>query len=359
MHYLIKGLTLLLLITACENQQRAEKQPTFDLKVEVVDSGTQALLQAFARDEQGALYLSGHDNMAGAFNEAKDRMQWWGLPTGLDTLQFRDLDVRAGVKLVMSAGTGSNSRIYRQAGDSEPWQEVFRAEGVAFLNSIAFVSDSYAIAFGDAVDEVPYILESRDVGQTWQRIDAERLPAALADEGGFAASGSSILVLDEQRVLIATGNAAVSRMLISEDGGGSWRAMTTDLPGGPSRGACGVVRGVGEVVWLFGGDLSVPQDSSARLQAYDVKADSLHPVQLPAFKGAIYGYSVLQGAEMGQELHAAANPNGLFVRRGAEGAWVRQDSLSYWALVSSEKHIFAAGPQGRIRILSISEPAGP
>ena len=68
------------------------------------------------------------------------------------------------------------------------------------------------------------VLVTSDGGRTWRRVAANRLPAALPGEGGFAASGTCAVVRPNGRAWIATGNGPRSRVLTTSDYGESWSA---------------------------------------------------------------------------------------------------------------------------------------
>lgn len=328
-------------LIACENKSKKRALFQHHYYAAAADS---ALLQAFEVDDSNTLWVSGHQRSYGWLEG--DEWQFRKVPTD-SGLQFRDISVRNGVILLMSAGSGSDSRIYRATDKEGPWQEVYvGTQDEVFLNSIAFMDDEKVIAFGDSYDEVPFLLESLDAGVSWNRIASDRLPAALEYEGGFASSGSSILVVDSLTALIGTGNAEKARLLITEDGAKSWRAKETDLPGGEMRGACGVFGKNSSRIWIFGGDLSASITSGQKIQGFNLKKDSLHLAQTTTFDGSIYGFAEHKVEDTFWQI--AANPNGLFLKKQNQFDWIRADSSAYWAVVSKEKHIFAAGPEGRL-----------
>jgi photosystem II stability/assembly factor-like uncharacterized protein len=64
-------------------------------------------------------------------------------------------------------------------------------------------------------------------------VPAAGLPAALDNEGAFAASGTNVTVMGKDHVWIGT---SVSRVLRSADGGRTWSAATTPLATNESAG---------------------------------------------------------------------------------------------------------------------------
>ena len=62
------------------------------------------------------------------------------------------------------------------------------------------------------------------------------LPAALPNEGFFAASGTNVTVAAPNHVWLGTGAASEARVLHSSDGGRTWAVSKTPLAAGPSAG---------------------------------------------------------------------------------------------------------------------------
>jgi photosystem II stability/assembly factor-like uncharacterized protein len=83
----------------------------------------------------------------------------------------------------------------------------------------------------DSVDGRLVVLQTTD-GARWNRVPPESLPAALAGEGAYAASGTNIAIV-ERSVWFAT---TASRVIRSSDGGRTWAAASTPLPTGASTG---------------------------------------------------------------------------------------------------------------------------
>ena len=78
-----------------------------------LESGTDALLQAVSPVDASVVWVSGH---AGAVLRAVDGgVTWQGRPVQtLDSLEFRDIHAfDADRAVILSAGTGAESRIYR------------------------------------------------------------------------------------------------------------------------------------------------------------------------------------------------------------------------------------------------------
>lgn len=157
---------------------------------------------------------------------------------GADKLDFRDVDaVSETTAYILSIGAGAASRIYKTTDAGATWTLQFtNQEPKGFFDAMAFWDADRGLAFGDSIDGRFEILATSNGGRTWARIPAERLPAALPNEGAFAGSGTNVAVLAPGRVWIGTGAAARCRVLRSGDRGRTWIIAETPVAASPSAG---------------------------------------------------------------------------------------------------------------------------
>lgn len=159
--------------------------------------------------------------------------------------QIRDaaaLDFRAVVAFssdeafLMSSGPGGQSRIYHTADGGRDWQLEFTNQNPqGFFDAMAFWDSKHGIVLGDPVpdekDKLKFELLETEDGRNWQRIRASRMPDAIAGEGAFAASNSSLAILrsgNDPDIWFATGGK-VARVFHSPDRGQSWTVVETPI----------------------------------------------------------------------------------------------------------------------------------
>ncbi len=163
---------------------------------------------------------------------------WQKLTVTSDALDFRDVDaIDAQTAYVLAIGNGPASRIYKTTDAGKTWTMQFKnEEPKAFLDAMSFWDANNGIVFGDSVDGQLYILTTNDGGRVWSRVPAKNLPAALENEGAFAASGTNIAVFGKSNAWIGTGAASRARVLRTADGGRTWQVSDTPLAAGSSSG---------------------------------------------------------------------------------------------------------------------------
>lgn len=148
-------------------------------------------------------------------------------------LDFRDVDAFSDrIAYVLSIGNGAASRIYKTVDGGSSWSlQLANTDPRVFLDAMAFWGPNAGIAFSDSVDG-QFVLFMTTDGRTWSRIPADRLPAALPNEGAYAASGTNVALHGDQ-VWIGT---TASRVLHSPDRGRTWRVTQTAIPTSESAG---------------------------------------------------------------------------------------------------------------------------
>ncbi len=108
--------------------------------------------------------------------------------------------------LILSAG--SPGLILRTEDAGSTWEEVYRDDSPAiFFDAFGFHGPR-GLAFSDAQGKYLGMIETRDSGKTWQPW-AEQTASlqVIENQGGFAASGSCLKMIDSSEVVIVLGGA--------------------------------------------------------------------------------------------------------------------------------------------------------
>jgi photosystem II stability/assembly factor-like uncharacterized protein len=317
-------------------------------------SGTDRLLQAVSPVSAEVIWVSGH---GGRWGRSLDGGATWesGVVPGQDSLQFRDVHaVHADTALLLSAGPGELSRIYRTVDGGGNWAEVWRnRDPDAFYDCLDLWAPEAAgaprrgVAFSDAVDGRFGILVSEDGGATWALLPEGAIPAAQEGEGGFAASGTCVLNHGPRHGWIGTGAAPSPRVLRTRDGGRSWEAAPTPLPGGDFSGITSLAFRDSLTGWAFGGNLGEPGGRSVNV-ARTTDGGATWTATTPSrMAGALYGGVVVPGTD--PPVLVTVGPAGADLSLDGGGSWTALDSVPYWGLgFASAEAGWLVGPGGRI-----------
>lgn len=176
----------------------------------------------------------------GTFARTTDGGKTWAVGTvpGAEKLDFRDVEAfGADTAYLLSAGPGEDSRIYKTTDDGKTWKLQFKnAEPKAFFDAVAFWDERHGIALSDPVAGKFLLVATDDGGATWTPLPEKSRPAAMTNEGCFAASGTCLITRGENDVWFCTGGAKATRVFRSGDRGKSWEVGETPLLAGVESG---------------------------------------------------------------------------------------------------------------------------
>ena len=107
--------------------------------------------------------------------------------------------------VVMAAGPGDRSRLYRTSDGGRSWSLVLSNTFEAgFFNGIAFWDERRGVLTGDPIDGALFVMRTDDGGATWERLPPAILPPVDSAEYGFAASGTHFEVCGDRHIWIGT-----------------------------------------------------------------------------------------------------------------------------------------------------------
>ena len=151
-----------------------------------------------------------------------------GKVAGAESLDFRGLHaIDSRSALLMSIGSGAQSRIYKTVDAGAHWQLLFtNPDAKGFFDSIAFWDAAHGIVVGDAVEGHMTVFTTEDGGAHWSHRET---PAAVEGEGAFAASNSCLVVRGTAEAWFGTGGKNAARVFHSTDGGRSWTVAATPI----------------------------------------------------------------------------------------------------------------------------------
>ncbi len=350
-HRLLSAIVFVAAMGACSAAPRSDVPPSIPLDVPVLtpqQSGTSALLQAVSAVNDRVVWVSGH---SGTWAKTIDGGSTWvtGRVPGADTLQFRDVHAfGADTAFLMSAGSGELSRIFRTIDGGRTWtQQHLNREPEAFFDCMTFWDARTGVVFSDAVAGHHFMLRTVDGGEHWERIATERLPAAAAGEGGFAASGTCITSVGKGTALAGTGNAPQAHVLKTTDMGLSWTARTVPVVSGEAAGIASVafrdaLHGV-----ALGGEIGKAAARGDYVAVTTDGGETWTPGGRFTFAGPAYGGAYATG--VARPPLVAVGPGGADISRDDGRSWSRLDTLAYWSIgFASPRAGWAVGPRGRI-----------
>lgn len=318
-----------------------------EIKTSALTSGTDALLQAISIVDDQTAWISGHKATFVRTTDAGNSWQVFRYEL-IDSLQFRDIHALSADEIVlMSAGPGAMSRIFKFHMDRGFEQTYLMEDSLGFLNTIEFWDHQTGLAFGDSFGGQLFVLKTTDGGNSWQRIDPTKLPAAGNGEGGFAASGTCISVRPGGKAWIATGAGGNARILFTPDFGESWQYFDTPMVKGDAAGTTSIHMLSDALGTIVGGDLMQADQHTSNTAVTRDGGKTWELTQLPNTKGAFYGSDLIS---MGDgHLWIACGPNGIDYSNDLGMSFQTLDTLNYWAVDLHQSGFgYASGTKGKI-----------
>jgi photosystem II stability/assembly factor-like uncharacterized protein len=312
--------------------------------------------------------------VGGTWVKTTDGGRSWqaGTVAGAESLQFRDVQgVSENVAYLLSAGTGTDSRIYKTENGGQSWSLQFQNQDpAAFYDCFAFWTPRRGLATSDSVNGRFPALRITD-GETWNDI-GDRLPTAQPGEASFAASGTCVATQGRKQAWIATGGAAQARILATADSGDTWQAYDTPTVQGTATSGVFTVGFRDPRHGMLGaGELAAPTAFADTVARSQDGGKSWQLTSRPPFPGAVYGLSYVldhrfqeDAAEGNLENEERYRPEDrrVVITGPAGTAWSADEgdawfSLSgvtnYWAVAfASPRAGWLVGTEGRILKIS-------
>lgn len=309
------------------------------------ESGTEAQLRGISAVSTQVAWASG---TKGTVVRTVDSGRHWtrvGVP-GAEALDFRDIQAfDENTAFVLSAGPGEQSQIYKTTDGGDHWQLQFtNHEPKAFYDCFAFWNRNHGIALSDSVNGNFLLLTTQD-GKHWSPLHPRQLPAALPDEGAFAASGTCLITLGGNDVWFATGGPA-ARAFHSADRGQTWTVSPTPVrSGAASQGIFSLAFWNKENGVAVGGDY---KDPASTMNNAAITSDG-GKTWAPATKGPAGYRSAVAVVPGHPRLLIAVGTTGSDYSVDGGETWQPLDVFEYNAVgFAGPDAGWAVGPKGRI-----------
>jgi len=264
---------------------------------------------------------------------------------GAENLDFRSLYVLdENTIILVSAGESEKGQtcIYRSQNQGKDWELVYKPiQAGIFLDGIKFWDKEKGLILGDPIQGRFFILYTSDSGKHWDTLPGGQMPIAGSDEGAFAASNTSLFLLDKGLAWFGTGGNTGGRIFKSLNYGKDWTAYPTPIQKGKTSGIFSVYFLNHQMGWASGGNYKNLQDTlNNNLETHDGGITWEHPSEsIPS--GYIESFLYLSPKNL-----LAIGPNGTSLYNKDLGKWKAVDSLAFHALSKYKNSIWAIGPNG-------------
>ena len=333
-------------------------------------SGTGASLRGVHAVDAMDAWASGTGGTIVRTEDGGNHWQTCAVPKSAGKLDFRSVwawDTQHA--MVMASGSGDQSRLYSTHDGCRTWRLVFtnpNADG--FWDGLQFDGTRFGLILGDPVRGTFTLFATYDGGSHWTRQLDPCLRTIEAQQGAFAASNQSMVVLPIHAVDDQVGSAANHQVWFGTSGGWLYglqlapKRMIDTQSGcvhlqplsalhGAGAGIFAVAFHDGEDSVVVGGDYTKARDG-ADSAAYTTDGKTWHvAVQPPA------GYRSTVAWNAGEQAWIAAGPSGSDISRDGGKTWQALDDGKWNALdlpfiVGSDGHIARLVSWGQLRAIN-------
>lgn len=228
-NYRISFFLLLIILASCSSKNDILNKLKLGQVSEYSISGQPSLRGVDVLDSK-VVWISGSK---GSFARSLDAGNTWKIgKINNDTLlDFRDIHAFS-AESAIAVSAGSPARIYKTVDGGDTWNLKYEnTDSLVFFNSFDFCNINRGIACSDPIRGNFFFIKTENGGESWDSISFNNLPKPLSVEGGFAASGTSVLFSSNGTILFGTGGAE-ARIIRSDDYGQSWEAIKTPIKAG-------------------------------------------------------------------------------------------------------------------------------
>jgi photosystem II stability/assembly factor-like uncharacterized protein len=334
-----------------------------DAQWQIENSGTTADLRGIDNVGGGVAWASGTNGTVLRTEDGGYMCQPCAIPPDAAKLDFRGVQAfDANTAIVMSSGTGDQSRLYKTTDGCQTWKLVFtNPDKDGFWDAIQFHNRIGGWLLGDPVHGHFQLWETISGGTHWSRVSESMTPRADARLSGvFAASNSSMSLFPSGRFPeFASGGTVGARfyhieasdVCIGSCPKPTWKAIDTPIQGGTmSAGIFSLFMRRWSNGVIVGGDYKKPDESSGTAACTVDAGDHWTPAQtLP------HGYRSAVAYDESTSTWITVGPNGTDVSTDDGKNWraVHPDAAMHeaadadrnWNALSLP---YVVGPKGRI-----------
>jgi photosystem II stability/assembly factor-like uncharacterized protein len=314
-------------------------------------SGTTASLRGVSAVNDRTVWAGGS---GGTWLRTVDGGSTWQAATvpGASELDFRGVQgIDANTAYLLSSGPGDRSLIYKTTDAGATWELLFtNPDAHGFFDAITFRDADHGIVAGDPVNGEIAVFTTADGGKNWER---QHTPPALPNEGGFAASNSS-LTMRGNDVWFGTGGTGAARIFHSADGGATWTVATTPL------------RNDANSAGIFSISFADALHGIAVGGDYAKDAEARQNIAATADGGRTWGVSGTASGNIpagfrsaviwlpGRKVWLVTGTSGSDISSDNGKSWRTFDTGSYNALGGTSGSVWAVGAKGRIATIKFS-----
>ena len=317
-----------------------------------VDVSTTASLRGLDAVNAKVIWASGTE---GTVIRTIDGGKTWLVLTvpGAEKLDFRGIKAfDANTAVIISSGPAEKdqAKIFRTADGGKNWKQVFEEKRTGvFFDAVQFWDRRNGIVLSDPVEGKFALFTTEDGGMAWKQLPSSGLPAALPNEGAFAASNSCMEILGKH-IWFATGGAKTARVFHSSDRGLTWSVAETPMhPATASAGIFSLSFKDAKHGVAVGGDYALPNGSELPNILLTNDGGKTWKPARPTNPAGLYLSSVIYSGPIGEKTPISVAGTAGILSSDDNGNWrIESTEPANALLIGKELDLWAVGPKGTV-----------
>jgi photosystem II stability/assembly factor-like uncharacterized protein len=314
-----------------------------------ISLNTTASLRAL-KSFQNEIWASG---TKGTYIHSKDNGTTWEVKQvpGAENLDFRDLAILNKKEIIlMSAGPSEKgaAKLYKTNDGGQTWEIILNIkESKHFFDAITWdYKKRIGYLLSDPIDQKFVLLKILKHGTKIEQINLFNFPTLLPREAAFAASGSSILWLNNQLNIIS-GGAYKARIFQSMDTDPpTWKVTHNETSADTSSGFFTIGAKNKNHFWVAGGNYLRLNSSEIPILESTNAGESWTPIKTQLPKNYY-----IEKVIWSNPYWITTGPAGSYAFHSKLKKWVNLGESHFHNIISSQKKIFGVGPKGQIGYL--------
>ncbi|WP_433896828.1 YCF48-related protein [Sphingobacterium mizutaii] len=319
---------------------------SYSQSFQTLTSGNKASFRGLETYKNKVVWVSGSNGTVGKSMDSGKTWEWVS-PKGYEKFDFRDIEVFSAKEAVIVSAGAPAVILYTKDG-GKTWIETYKNEDPAiFLDGMDF-SGKTGYVLGDPIEGQFQLLKSNNKGKNWTDVTEEIHLFAEPGEAAFAASGSSLQVINDW-LYIGTGGTYSSLMKRSEK---ERKLDVQDVPiwsGAASTGIFSIDFLNERVGVVVGGNYTSDKDNSNNILLTHNGGLSWGKPEIP-----VHGYRS-SVKYISPETLIATGTSGTDISYDSGKTWknISTESFNVIAVSSNKKLIYLAGSNGNVVQLSL------
>lgn len=331
----LSGIFLLLSVTLCAAQNYSLRK--MDISVDASFRGLSVVDDSIA-------WVSGSNGKVG-FTTNGGKTWTFKTVRGFSDRDFRSIYGFSTQKaLIANAGSPASILLTDDGGDT--WKTVYvNTHADAFLDGMDFWNDNEGLIYGDPIEGRMLLLLTRDGGVSWEPV--KNAPILESGEASFAASGTGIRCLADDKVMICTGGK-VSRLWLSGDKGKHWTSVSAPIVQGKNTAGIFSLAVHTNKITIVGGDY---QDQEMSVNHHFYSTDGGNHWTAP--ETSVRGYRECVEV-IGKGILMAVGPGGIDISENNGSSWFPFSDVRELHVIRKARDgelVIVAGAKGNIFLI--------